>query len=345
MKKTIILLLISMLFLTSCDMFTNEAGETLSAEQVLTYVAETVSASLSLTPQATETYTPTVVPTATSTHTPIPSPSATSTFTIVSSEGTGGTSGDQIKGCDNATFVSDVNIPDGTEIQPGETFTKTWRIQNSGSCAWTTAYSVFFLNGSGMGGISPQILTSEIAPGYSHDISIQMVAPDTPGTYTGYWQLKNAAGQAFGHNFYVQIVVPGDGNTTPTLTPTGPTPTPANTSATCAGKPDLGISGTTHETQENKFVRVSITVENDCDVDAGIFLVEWWLDQSDESADKKHTWEISLAANSSKTLEYECVSCADYSGSYTSRVFVDATSKIDESDEGNNNSTWSITVP
>jgi|APSaa5957512622_1039677.scaffolds.fasta_scaffold593895_1 hypothetical protein len=40
MKKIIFLLLISMLFLTGCDMFTDESGATLSAEQVLTYVAK-----------------------------------------------------------------------------------------------------------------------------------------------------------------------------------------------------------------------------------------------------------------------------------------------------------------
>ena len=131
MKKIIILLLISMLTLTSCDIFASEGDATLSAEQVLTFVAETVSASLSLTPQPSATFTPlpSDTPLPTATETPIPSPSSTNTSTIASSEGTGG--GTQPKGCDNATFVSDVNVPDGTEFQPGASFTKTWRLQTA----------------------------------------------------------------------------------------------------------------------------------------------------------------------------------------------------------------------
>jgi hypothetical protein len=304
-----------------------------------------------LTPQPTETYTPvpsdTPVPTATFTETHAPSP--TSTYTIASSSGTGNTGG-QAKGCDNATFVSDVNVPDGTQFQAGTSFTKTWRIQNSGSCPWTTAYTVFFLNGSGMGGVSPQAVSSEIAPGFSHDVSVQLIAPDTPGTYTGYWQLKNPAGEAFGHNFYVQIVVPGDANTTPTTptaTATGPTPTPSNTSAAGTGDADLKVTGISFDPnpERGKQFTVRITIENQGSGDAGNFLVEWWADQSNSDAKTKNTWTTSLAANSSKTLEYTCSDCYETSGSFTTKVFVDATSKISESDEGNNIFTKGVSIP
>jgi len=46
-------------------------------------------------------------------------------------------------GCDRAQFISDVTVPDGTTFAPGATFTKTWRLKNSGTCTWTlrTAWS------------------------------------------------------------------------------------------------------------------------------------------------------------------------------------------------------------
>src|SRR5512143_426233 len=53
--------------------------------------------------------------------------------------------------CDWAQFVADVTIPDGTQIQPGATFTKTWRLKNIGYCTWTTAYSMVYDSGTQMG--------------------------------------------------------------------------------------------------------------------------------------------------------------------------------------------------
>src|SRR5512145_609953 len=43
---------------------------------------------------------------------------------------------------DRAVFVADVTIPHGTDFQPKQTFTTTWRIQNNGSTTWTTEYSL-----------------------------------------------------------------------------------------------------------------------------------------------------------------------------------------------------------
>ena len=40
---------------------------------------------------------------------------------------------------DSAHFVSDVNYPDGTKVEAGVEFTKTWRLQNTGTC--TVSYT------------------------------------------------------------------------------------------------------------------------------------------------------------------------------------------------------------
>jgi hypothetical protein len=104
------------------------------------------------------------------------------------------------------SFVSDVTVPDGTDMDPGEEFTKTWRLKNSGACTWSTSYSTVFSSGNSMSGPANQAFTASIAPNSTVDISIAMKAPSTAGKYTGYWVLRNASGQNFG-SFYVEIDV------------------------------------------------------------------------------------------------------------------------------------------
>jgi hypothetical protein len=96
--------------------------------------------------------------------------------------------------CDLVTFVEDVNFPDGSEIPVNTVFTKTWRLQNIGSCTWTTDYAVVFFTGDSMDSPRAVPLVENVAPGQFANISVNMVAPAVPGDYTGYWKLRNAEG-------------------------------------------------------------------------------------------------------------------------------------------------------
>src|SRR5512134_2558781 len=49
--------------------------------------------------------------------------------------------------CDAAAFVSDVSYPDGSTVALGSTFTKIWRIRNTGTCTWNTSYALVFVSG------------------------------------------------------------------------------------------------------------------------------------------------------------------------------------------------------
>ena len=139
--------------------------------------------------------------------------------------------------CDLAQFVADVTIPDGTELLPEQTFTKTWRLRNMGTCTWTTGYQLIFNNGEIMSGPASQPLAGDVAPGQQVDISVALKAPLNPGDYRGYWRLRNAAGVLMpvlngyqGSSFFVDVKVVAP-TSTPTLTPTPapPTETPAPT--------------------------------------------------------------------------------------------------------------------
>jgi hypothetical protein len=144
----------------------------------------------------TETPFPTLTPQPLPSDTPIPSPSITPIP------------------CDHITWGKDVTIPDGTELVPGEVFTKTWRLKNTGTCTWTSGYSLVFETGDAMGAPpATQLTTGTVPPGQQIDVSIVLEAPVSAGTYQGYFKLRNTEGEIFGlgdesKHFWVKITVP-----------------------------------------------------------------------------------------------------------------------------------------
>lgn len=191
------------LIMSACNLpGSTQEPERPSAEVVLTAAAQTVEANLTQS-AVQNTATVPVVPTSTT----VP---PTSTLAVLPTTGSSAPVATATKdGCDDADFVADVTIPDGTVLDPGEDFTKTWRLRNAGTCSWTSSYSVVFSNGNSMGGPANQALTGSVNPGQTVDISINLEAPNTPGDYQGYWKLRNAAGETFA-TFYVDIEVDGD---------------------------------------------------------------------------------------------------------------------------------------
>ena len=115
--------------------------------------------------------------------------------------------------CDWVTFLKDVTIPDGTAMGPGEVFTKTWRLQNRGTCTWTSDYWLVFTGGSQMGETLAVRLPGRVAPGQTVDVSVPLTAPNSLGRQVGYWMLRNPNGALFGYgdkaekSFYVDIKV------------------------------------------------------------------------------------------------------------------------------------------
>jgi len=132
-------------------------------------------------------------------------------------------------GCDNAAYVRDVTIADGTELAPGETFAKTWEFLNTGSCDWSSSYSIAFVSGDAMDGSETRI-RQVVSVGDHSGVSVLLTAPKDEGTYKGYWRLENAGGTAFGEPVFVQIlVVPETVANTPTPTTMKITSTPTET--------------------------------------------------------------------------------------------------------------------
>lgn len=104
----------------------------------------------------------------------------------------------------NALFVTDVTIPDHTQIDAGATFTKTWRMRNSGNVAWGDGYKLVFVKGTQM-----RATNSTSVPvvdfGAEGNISVELIAPTSPGTYESHWRLQDPAGNFFGDFVFTVI--------------------------------------------------------------------------------------------------------------------------------------------
>ncbi len=110
---------------------------------------------------------------------------------------------------DNTTV--DVNVPDGTQMTPGQNFVKTWKIKNAGICTWGAGYKIVYGGyNNQMSGV-PQPLTGVIGPGQEVEISVNFKAPTVAGPYVSAWTLANATGRSFfgigAKPLYVKIIV------------------------------------------------------------------------------------------------------------------------------------------
>ncbi len=131
-------------------------------------------------------------------------------------------------GCvDGMAYVADLslddnNMADPPQMLPGQTFRKGWRLQNIGTCTWDSSYFLTYVNGSSrlaqMGG-SPVFVQGEVKPGEMYDFWVDLVAPLVPGTYQGFWSMRNGDGILFGQRVWVGITVIGSPTPAPTQTP------------------------------------------------------------------------------------------------------------------------------
>lgn len=200
--KISICTILFLLFATACAATPAEPTatpvdlEALKTEIAATFFTSMTETAAAFTPTPEE---PTITPTLAATLTPsiIDTPTIIITPTEVL--------------CDQMVFVSDVTIPDKTEMSPGQEFIKTWKVKNIGSCAWKPNYRLIFAYGNpavdGKMSGDTTALTAEIAAGAEGEVSVKFKAPTPLGTYTGNWRLQNNNGFNFGDPLIVVIVV------------------------------------------------------------------------------------------------------------------------------------------
>lgn len=228
-KNVSTIVILGALLLTACGGGEPEPTPTLSVEQIQTQVVETFSAALTQTALAAPSETP--IPTVTPAPTLPPLPTSTGGIPFSGATVAPTTS------CYRLAFVSDVSIPDNTPMTPGQTFTKTWKVKNTGSCAWDAGFKFSFTGGDAMNGAT-YTLPSAVPANAEIDIFIAMTAPtNKTGAIRSNWRMSTASGQFFGDEVYVVVVV---GGVTATVTTNAATNTSAPATATASETPTTG---------------------------------------------------------------------------------------------------------
>lgn len=212
------LFLLFALLLTSCG------GAGADSDAIATAVAMTVSAQETERAQATNTPQPTeAVPTSMNETTPLPGTTPTVQAATTFSPPTAPGSAGSVQLCQVVANLVGETIPDGTIMQPGEAFRKTWRIKNNGTCTWNTAYKIVYWSGDLMGSSMEYPLPAVVPPGSEVEIPLSLTAPSSNGNYSSYWKLQSEWGTPFGvgqydQPFYVQINVNDSSNPTYAVT-------------------------------------------------------------------------------------------------------------------------------
>lgn len=192
----LVTLTLTSIFITSCGANT----PTIDVDAERTGFAQTANSEMTMTSQAQPTPTETPQPLPTFTATLEMSPTATATTSAA-------TTAAPVSGNDVGVWIAN-DPPDNTTFSPGEAFTVTWTLENTGTSTWTTNYYLKFSSGERMGAEEEVYLPYECPPGTNVKVSVDFIAPDTEGEKQSNWQLVNANSIAF-YEFWVVINVSG----------------------------------------------------------------------------------------------------------------------------------------
>ena len=152
-----------------------------SAAQTLEGMSTQAAIATQLSPTSTLSLSgPTLTPIVVNTFTPVP-PLATLPVTR----------------CDAASFVSDVTYPDGTNVSLGGAFTKIWRLKNTGTCTWNTSYALVYVTGERFSAPAAVAMPTNVGPGQTVDLAVNLTAPNQNGPFRGFWKLRNSSNVLF----------------------------------------------------------------------------------------------------------------------------------------------------
>lgn len=237
-------LVVGILSLTACS---GSATPTVDTVAIYTQVAGTVQANLKTETAKTPSATPTTAPTDTQQPTEAPTQAAPAS---ASTTGAGAASPTPLVGTQAPVVVGTATraaLPDGAKYQsqtpadgttftPGEKFTVTWVVKNSGTTTWNTKYMIRFYAGDQMSAPASKNFPKEVKPGETCELSVDLVAPSKSGEFTGLFALTNADGLNFSPGVSIAIKVGAGATATNTSAPTsaptatsGPTNTPVST--------------------------------------------------------------------------------------------------------------------
>ena len=113
-------------------------------------------------------------------------------------------------GMPQAKFVADMTLTDGSLVDPGGVYVKTWRVRNSSpNIVWPADARLVNIGGAPLGAPVEGFSVPQARPGEIVDISCELKMPMEPGKYTSFWRLVTGppTHARFGHRMWVTVNV------------------------------------------------------------------------------------------------------------------------------------------
>lgn len=107
---------------------------------------------------------------------------------------------------DEAQFLEDLTIPDGSQLAAGEQAVKQWLVLNAGTCNWTNGYRLIRTDATSLVA-SAELALYPTRAGEQAMWEIVIEAPQAAGEYQASWQAQAPDGSLFGDPVFVLIQV------------------------------------------------------------------------------------------------------------------------------------------
>lgn len=114
--------------------------------------------------------------------------------------------------CENdAAFVADVTLPQGSCAERRQALEKTWLLRNGGTCAWDTGYTLGWVGASRMGA-PEEVPVIGVLPGAVVTVSVPITSfvYAQPTIVESLWQMHSPTGEPFGERLKVRYFVRED---------------------------------------------------------------------------------------------------------------------------------------
>ena len=107
---------------------------------------------------------------------------------------------------DQARFIEDLSVPDGSRVEPGALIDKRWSVLNSGTCDWGPGYRLIRTDTGLLSGPAELALYPARA-GEAAVWQVLLTAPRQPGQHIASWQARSPTGELFGDPVFVLVEV------------------------------------------------------------------------------------------------------------------------------------------
>ena len=213
MKKTLFVIVISIILLTACvpgqpteqtqDQINTAVAAAMATQQKL--VEESVNATLtavaqnaSPTPVGPTAEILTSTPLSLPSFTPTPLPTITPLAVNTPFSGGGGGSGGGSSSSAYLCAIVNEKPYDGANFKPGDSFDKSWTIKNTGTATWESNWEFEFRGGTDMSPTGNFLIGQQVKPGGTITLVIEVEAPnvekkDSGKIFVMTWSLNNGS--------------------------------------------------------------------------------------------------------------------------------------------------------